>query len=321
MTEKATMNLRQKLVQVYHDIDAVEKGAKNNAQGYSYVRAVDLVNAVRRSLKKLNIYAEIRFESLRAYSYTTAKGSTMNAGDVLCHITFYDADAILLNGVDAAPVHTASGLGSAADSGDKYLYKAQTGALKYALRNAFLIPDENDPEADERVDENTRYDDPEPAPRPRRQISEAPAEDRGSRPDDDYIRTERTVVSYEQAPSQPEPASIPATPAAAPKRQRVATPPIDMPTGGDIPNEEQLNGYRSKIVKLQNDLSAAGLKASPNKPINRKVLMYLLKTAGTDDATKISTLQWDAFFAFVDKMLGLENGIFQLAKLVNEAAK
>ena len=34
------------------------------------------------------------------------------------------------------------------DSGDKAIYKAMTGALKYALRMNFLIPDELDPEND-----------------------------------------------------------------------------------------------------------------------------------------------------------------------------
>ena len=166
MSEQAAqpMTLRQKLVQVYREIDAVEKGGKNNTQGYNYVRAVDLVNSVRRALKKLGVYAEINFEQLRAYTYTTAKGSVMNASDVRCTITFYDAEAP--HSPQMTMTHTASGLGSASDSGDKYSYKAQTGALKYALRNAFLIPDENDPEADETADgepHTKQYSSPEPS--------------------------------------------------------------------------------------------------------------------------------------------------------------
>jgi ERF superfamily len=189
---------------------------------------------------------------------------------------------------------------------------AQTGvaAVTYARRAAYLgvlgIAAEDD-------DGNTaagRYDDdaPEPASRPRRQVSAAPAEDRGSRP---------------QPVAGPEPADIPNedAPQGQPVRKRVATPTIEMPTGGDLPDEQQLNEYRAKVVKLQNDLAAAGMKASRNMPINRKVLMYLLKTAGTDDATKITVQQWQTFFDFTDKMQGMENGISQLAKLINEAAK
>jgi hypothetical protein len=49
--------------------------------------------------------------------------------------------------------------------------------------------------------------------------------------------------------------------------------------------------------------------------------MYLLKTAGTDDATKITNNQWLTFFDYVDKLQSMENGIVQLTKLINEAAK
>lgn len=43
--------------------------------------------------------------------------------------------------------------GSGADMGDKALYKAYTGALKYFLASNFLVAEYNDPEKDETVDE------------------------------------------------------------------------------------------------------------------------------------------------------------------------
>ena len=39
-------------------------------------------------------------------------------------------------------------IGTGADSGDKAPYKATTGAIKYALLTAFLIPTGDDPEND-----------------------------------------------------------------------------------------------------------------------------------------------------------------------------
>jgi hypothetical protein len=45
--------------------------------------------------------------------------------------------------------------GTGTDKGDKAVYKAMTGALKYGLRHAFLIPDESDPEADTSTDKAT----------------------------------------------------------------------------------------------------------------------------------------------------------------------
>lgn len=42
--------------------------------------------------------------------------------------------------------------GSGADGGDKALYKAYTGGLKYFLASNFLVAEEDDPEGDEKVD-------------------------------------------------------------------------------------------------------------------------------------------------------------------------
>jgi hypothetical protein len=47
--------------------------------------------------------------------------------------------------------------GEGQDAGDKGIYKAITGAQKYALMKAFMIPTGDDPEADSGVDErNTK---------------------------------------------------------------------------------------------------------------------------------------------------------------------
>lgn len=286
------LTLRQKLVQVYHEIDAVEKGAKNSAQGYSYVRAVDLVNAVRRALKKLNIYAEIQFECLRSYAYTTAKGSVMNAGDVICKITFYDADtadAAIINGLDLAPKHTASGLGSAADSGDKYLYKAQTGALKYALRNAFLIPDENDPEADEDVDHEAQP----PKSSAKQKNSGNPA---------------REPVAAPATSQSEEPAAVKSAICGA--------------GSSEIPSGEELEGLRNRFRLLGDDLATGGLKASANPKITiaQKLKAYLLQTTGAADTGKITRSQWNTFFDVVSGVKKSEGGIQSLVKLVNKAA-
>ena len=78
----------------------------------------------------------------------------MHTATVKATIVFHD--------LDFNEKLTASGLGDGADSGDKGIYKAQTGALKNALRNAFLLPDEADPEADEEVDKATKVSKPTP---------------------------------------------------------------------------------------------------------------------------------------------------------------
>ena len=138
----AKLTLAQKLVKVYEEINHVEKRGKNSAQDYKYVKAGDLAHAVRNALLKLGIYAQVTFTEMRPWSFITSSGKNQNAFDIQCDIAFYDADDR-----EAKPFYS-TGFGSGADFGDKGIFKAQTGALKYALRNAFLVPDETDPEND-----------------------------------------------------------------------------------------------------------------------------------------------------------------------------
>ena len=148
------MNLREKLHAIYEEIDHVEKAGKNDAQKYKYVKSADVLRVIRESLYKNRVYAETNFEMLGSYDINTRSGSIMHTATVKATIVFHD--------LDFNEKLTASGLGDGADSGDKGIYKAQTGALKNALRNAFLLPDEADPEADEEVDKATKVSKPTP---------------------------------------------------------------------------------------------------------------------------------------------------------------
>ena len=85
---------------------------------------------------------------IRNYEIPAREGS-MQAVDVKMQFSFFDGDA-----PEVAPVVLHS-YGTGTDKGDKAVYKAMTGALKYGLRHAFLIPDESDPEGDASVDKLT----------------------------------------------------------------------------------------------------------------------------------------------------------------------
>ena len=65
---------------------------------------------------------------------------TMNYVQLTIMVTFIDADS--------GDRVTVQGIGWGSDTGDKAPYKALTGAIKYCLRMAFVIPDESDPEND-----------------------------------------------------------------------------------------------------------------------------------------------------------------------------
>jgi hypothetical protein len=148
------MTLIAKLAEVMGEIDHVEKKGTNSAQNYKYVKAADLANIVRQKLAARKVIMLSDVVDVRTYELTTAKGTVMAGIDLKVKYTFYDGDS-------EAQV-SFHGYGSGLDTGDKAAYKAHTGALKYALRNAFLVPDEKgDPEADKKVDEEVNAK-PEP---------------------------------------------------------------------------------------------------------------------------------------------------------------
>jgi len=152
MTDTPKLNLRQKLIQIYNELDHVDKAGTNKKQGYKFVRAADVMRPIREMFAKYGIYAETSFEYLGSYDIKTNSGGNMHTAIVKATVVLFDADS--------DETKTISGLGDGADSGDKGIFKAQTGALKNALRNGTLLPDEGDPnggdpEADENVDDRT----------------------------------------------------------------------------------------------------------------------------------------------------------------------
>jgi len=141
----APKSLVGKLAEALLAVDSVEKKGRNTQQNYSYVRAADVANAVRKELFRRGVIMTADVEKTEWSEFQTNKGSRMT----VCRLTV----AYTLHDSDSPEKLTFHGLGEAFDSGDKAVYKAHTGALKYALRTLGLIPDEAaDPEADEKVD-------------------------------------------------------------------------------------------------------------------------------------------------------------------------
>lgn len=137
--EKAPKSLVCKLAEIVAEIDHVEKKGRNEFHKYDYVKAADLAWAVRKKLSErkvllLSDVIEQRQDKHGDFLFTTI--------DVL--YTFYDGES------GEKLCFKVPGTGS--DKGDKGLYKAITGSLKYAIRNAFLVPDDSDPEGDPTVD-------------------------------------------------------------------------------------------------------------------------------------------------------------------------
>ena len=316
MTETPKLNLRQKLVEVYKRVDHVEKAGYNEKQRYGFVRAADVLRAIRNAFADLGIYAETNYDLLGVYDIKTNSGGVMHTATVKATIKLYDTES--------DETKTISGLGDGADGGDKGVYKAMTGATKNALRNGTLLPDEADPEADESVDNATsgqyraqndppdfqdaRHAAPNPLPTPRAQkpAERAPAPQEAPLP----------------SPPPPVPAVEPVYGLDAATVQATTAPEHgDAWEGPDspMPTEEELTAYRTKFKNLGDDLSANGkLTASKGLPITRKLLVFLLHITKATDATIITKAQWEDFFDRVERAKALETGLVGLGKLVNK---
>jgi hypothetical protein len=320
------MTLKEKLAEVYKTIEGVAKSGENKMQHYNYVRATDVTKAVREALVAQKVYAEINFR-FDGMPYTVAREKAPNAPftavNVQCTIVFHD--------LESTEILTSSGLGSGCDNNDKAAYKAQTGALKYALKNAFLIPDDADPEADESVDDagsSSSIDRSEDMPdfRDAQRGNAAPSHGKkeDSRPTPASDKKTEAKSNSSTTATQPTETAKPASAAPAAETGAATTssapaPAVAPGADGPLPTEEDLNKYRAEFKKLGDDLSAHGkLKSSKGLPINRKVIVFLLSITGAPEVPKITKAQWENFFQRVEAKKAEENGLVNLAKLVNK---
>ena len=124
------MNLANKLAAVAGAVKYLQKDGYNSHHRYMYVSEAALAKAVSAELAKQGV-AMIPFcEEMRV------------EGSLYTVFMRYD----FTDGENTLSVRT---VGQGQDKQDKGAYKAMTGALKYALRQTFLIPTGDDPEEEE----------------------------------------------------------------------------------------------------------------------------------------------------------------------------
>lgn len=143
MSEPIT--LIKKLSEVMKQVKYIEKKGFNKFHQYKYATESDVAEKVREVLAEQNVMMVPNLLQHSTREHVNAKGKTEYIITVDMEFTFYDGD----NGENMA--FRMSGEGQ--DAGDKAIYKAMTGAQKYALMKVFMIPTGDDPEADNGVDE------------------------------------------------------------------------------------------------------------------------------------------------------------------------
>lgn len=121
--------LFKKLVKVLSEVDTVQKSGFNSFQNYQYVTESDLIDATKKALVSNGVFVFTSVEeSVKIDDITSV---------VLKH-TFVCSETGEQFSVNSA--------GQGQDKGDKGVYKACTGAMKYFLSKNFLIAGEDDPE-------------------------------------------------------------------------------------------------------------------------------------------------------------------------------
>lgn len=139
------MNLVTKLAEVMKQVKYIQKTGYNSFHKYKYATEADVNEKVREELAKLNVIMIPSVKSCINRTHLTSSGKTEYIVTVEVEFTFFDGDS--------EEKITLTSFGEGQDAGDKGVYKAITGAQKYALMKAFMIPTGDDPEADAGVDE------------------------------------------------------------------------------------------------------------------------------------------------------------------------
>ncbi|SYX85937.1 ERF family protein [Paenibacillus alvei] len=139
------LSLVKKLTEVMQQVKYIQKSGFNKFHNYKYATEADVNEKVREELANRGVILIPNMKSHETREHTTAKGNREYIVTVEVEFTFMDGES------GEAIAFTVFGQGQ--DPGDKATYKAFTGAQKYALMKALMIPTGDDPEGDSGVDE------------------------------------------------------------------------------------------------------------------------------------------------------------------------
>jgi len=153
-----TAKLSQKKNKVVQAVTYVQKTGDNKMQGYKYATDEEVLKHIRTALVEAGLSFSVEATGFEiTHDIPTRQGNAMKyiKIDLVCSLT----------DTETGYMERCQWFGAAADSGDKALYKAFTGGIKYFLMKTFLLPTGNDPEADENVDKATQAKAKPPAAR------------------------------------------------------------------------------------------------------------------------------------------------------------
>lgn len=151
MADQKPLPLAAKLAAIMAEVEAVPKRGHNEHFGYDFATEADIAGAIRKGMAARKVFL---LPSVTSYADQTiiTKG---DRGEKSKTITTIKMAFTFLDG-ESGDCQTCEWAGRGEDSSDKGLYKAMTGAVKFFLMKAFLIPTGDDPEIDKREKKGQR---------------------------------------------------------------------------------------------------------------------------------------------------------------------
>lgn len=137
-TKNNIKNLAVKMVKIMGDVSYIQKSGYNSFHKYRYATDADVALAFSESLKKNKVCMFSSVVERTSQVYQTRGNKNAFLVTVKLDLTFVDADS--------GESFTVSCYGDGSDADDKAIYKAITGAQKYALLKTFLVATGDDPE-------------------------------------------------------------------------------------------------------------------------------------------------------------------------------
>lgn len=137
--ENKELNLIQKIASVQAGFGEVAKEGHNRIQNYDYVTEAQVKKLIRQPLAKLGVIINPQFEIKNEWNETTKKGGIMHYASVLGIFELTDGNSTIKGQMP----------GTGMDTGDKAIYKAETGAQKNYLMQLFMLSTGDDPEQEE----------------------------------------------------------------------------------------------------------------------------------------------------------------------------
>lgn len=132
-------SLLTKLVEITAVVERIPKNGHNDKQNYDYALESDIKDVVRKEMSERDLVL-ISSELSRNKSELQGRNGVQQLVTLEVQFTIFDAET--------GESIQFTGFGDGQDFGDKAVYKAKTGALKYALTTLFLIPTGDDPESE-----------------------------------------------------------------------------------------------------------------------------------------------------------------------------